>query len=66
MENSTVIFLWTRFQHHMFAAAFLILGGHILVMIIVEMCSYLKFPTLASHASAGTTFDRANSLFHPV
>ena len=34
MENSKVMFLWTRFQHHTFAAATLILGGHILVMII--------------------------------
>ena len=66
MENSKVIFLWTGFQHHTFAAAILVLGGHILVMILVEMCSYLRFPTLTFHASAGTTFDRANSLFHPV
>ena len=57
MENSNVIFLWTRFQHHTFATAIFVLGGHILVMIIAEMCSYLKFPTLTSHASAGTTFD---------
>ena len=63
MENSKVIFLWTGFQHHTFAAAILILGGHISVMVIVEMCNYLNSPRLASPASDGTIFDPANSLF---